>query len=182
MTDTLTKALSILTAQAANPVALEALVEAMQACLEGEQYDGSGDSLKAAVEAEIKPKHVLEDYKITEKDVGSLVWYNSHSDFGDFSNFDILNACHSKDSYKHWEPVLDTFKLFFKPYYATPDSVAPDDLGEHFAVLWNDGEITIYNRDSNGLHINSWKRFEGEDDYMIGYRPLQFVNPLKQDK
>ena len=81
MTDTLQKALSILTAQASNPMALEAIVEAMEACLEGGQYDGigcSGDSLKAAVEAPVqpevvKPKHPLEDYNITEKDVGSLV-------------------------------------------------------------------------------------------------------------
>ena len=34
MTDTLQKALSILTAQAANPLALEELVKAMEACLE----------------------------------------------------------------------------------------------------------------------------------------------------
>lgn len=76
MTDTLQKALSILTAQASNPMALEAIVEAMEACLEGGQYDGigcSGDSLKATVEAPVKPKHPLEDYQITEKDVGSLV-------------------------------------------------------------------------------------------------------------
>lgn len=70
MTDTLQKALSILTAQASNPMALEAIVEAMEACLEGGQYDGigcSGDSLKATVEAPVKPKIVWANKDGTEE-------------------------------------------------------------------------------------------------------------------
>lgn len=192
MTDTLTKALSILTAQAASPAALEALVEAMEACLEGKQYDGSGVVVEGLVEEAVQPKHPLEDYQITEQDVGSLVLVASSILYPEWRGGVLVGADDGSDGLPYklagdwWpcaKPHLDTISLHFKPYHATPDSVAPDDLGEHFAVLWNDGEIITYDRDSNGLHINSWKRFEDEeDDYMIGYRPLKFVNPLKQDK
>ena len=177
MTDNLQKALHILTS---NPLALEALVEAMEACLEGKQYDGSGDSLKAAVEAEIKPKHPLEDYKITEKDVGSLVL------FGDNGHVDILTGhgtdSHwpfetADDSYSYAEPHLDPIALHFKPFYATPDSVAPDDLGEHFAVLFNDGDVVL----AQGFECVTFWRHYGDvgEEYIIGYRPLKFVNPLR---
>jgi hypothetical protein len=175
MTDTLQKALAILTAQAANPIALEELVKAMETCLEGKEYDGSGVDGSGLVEAEIKPKHPLEDYKITEKDVGSLVWYSPQSDFGDFPNYDILSTAHSKDSYQRWQPVLDTVKLFFRPFYATEDSVAPDDLGEHYAVLWSDGRISALSETWGEL----WTKDE-DQPYAVGYRPLKFVNPLEE--
>ena len=188
MTDTLQKALSILTAQASNPMALEALVEAMQACLEGEQYDGigcSGDSLKATVEAPVKPKHPLEDYQITEKDVGSLVLVSDSGD-GKIRELGKIDANSNEYPFedtsgygwKHAKPHLDPIKLHFRPFYATSDSVAPDDLGEHFAVLWSNGEIEL----ALNVYNNDWTHKKLDEFWIIGYRPLNFVNPLKQDK
>ena len=188
MTDTLTKALSILTAQAANPIALEALVASMEAHLEGKQYDGSGDSLKAVVEAEIKPKHISEDYQITEKDVGSLVLVASSILYPEWRGGVLVGADDGSDGlpykvmgdwWRYAKPHLDPITLHFKPYHATPDSVAPDDLGEHFAVLFNDGDVITY-----GAHepIDGWQNLNDGYEYIIGYRPLKFVNPLKQDK
>lgn len=173
MTDTLQKAMAILIA---NPIALEELVKAMEACLEGKEYNGSGADGSGLVEAEIKPKHPLEDYQITEKDVGSLVWYSPQSDFGDFPNYDILSTAHSKDSYQRWQPVLDTVKLFFRPFYATEDSVAPDDLGQHYAVLWSNGDIELI----LNVYNESWTREKLDEFWIIGYRPLKFVNPLEE--
>ncbi len=193
MTDTLQKALSILTAQAANPIALEALVSSMEAHLEGKQYDGSGGSLKAAVEAPVQqeavqPKHPLEDYQITEKDVGSLVLVASSILYPEWRGGVLVGADDGSDGlpynvmgdwWRYAKPHLDTISLHFKPYYATPDSAAPDDLGEHFAVLWNDGDVIL----KGGLNPSEW-RYYGDvgEPYIIGYRPLNFVNPLKQDK
>lgn len=193
MTDTLQKALSILTAQAANPIALEALVssmerhtEGLQAHLEGKQYDGSGVVTQGHTEAPVQPKHPLEDYQITEKDVGSLCVF-TRSGVGEinilhtFDNGDTDYPFRTKGGYwrRSAEPYLDPIKLHFIPYYATPDSVAPDDLGEHFAVLWNDGDVIL----KGGLNPSEW-RYYGDvgEPYIIGYRPLNFVNPLKQDK
>ena len=185
MTDTLQKALSILTAQASNPMALEALVASMEAHLEGKQYDGSGGSLKAAVEAPVQPKHPLEDYQITEKDVGSLCVF-TRSGVGEinilhtFDNGDTDYPFRTKGGYwrRSAEPYLDPIKLHFIPYYATPGSVAPDDLGEHFAVLWSNGEIEL----ALNVYNNDWTHKKLDEFWIIGYRPLNFVNPLKQDK
>ena len=188
MTDTLQKALSILTAQAANPIALEALVEAMQACLEGKEYDSSGIDGSGLVEAEIKPKHILEDYQITEKDVGSLVLVASSILYPEWRGGVLVGADDGSDGlpykvmgdwWRYAKPHLDPIKLHFIPYYATPGSVAPDDLGGHFAVLWNDGDVIL----KGGLNPSEW-RYYGDvgEPYIIGYRPLNFVNPLKQDK
>ena len=191
MTDTLQKALSILTAQASNPMALEALVASMEAHLEGEQYDGigcSGDSLKATVEAPVQPKHILEDYQITEKDVGSLVLVASSILYPEWRGGVLVEADDGSDGlpykvmgdwWRYTKPHLDPISLHFIPYYATPDSVAPDDLGEHFAVLWNDGDVIL----GGGFNPFEW-RYYGDvgEPYIIGYRPLKFVNPLKQDK
>lgn len=184
MTDTLTKALSILTAQAANPIALEALVASMEAHLEGKQYDGSGGSLKAAVEAPVQPKHILEDYQITEKDVGSLVLVSDSGD-GRIRELGKIDANSNEYPFedtsgfgwKHAKPHLDPIKLHFRPFYATSDSVAPDDLGEHIMILWSDGCECYYPR--RDLLKADWQRCDRYDRYVIGYRPLQFVNPLK---
>ena len=192
MTDTLTKALSILTAQAANPIALEALVEAMQACLEGKQYDGSGDSLKATVEAPVQqeavqPKHPLEDYQITEKDVGSLVLVASSILYPEWRGGVLVGADDGSDGlpykvmgdwWRYAKPHLDTISLHFKPYHATPDSVAPDDLGDgYFAILYEDGDILI----KEELPTEEWQHYgDIGEHYIIGYRPLKFVNPLEE--
>ena len=190
MSEQLQKALSILTAQAANPIALEALVAAMEECLEGGQYDGigcSGDSLKATVEAPVQPKHILEDYQITEKDVGSLVLVASSILYPEWRGGVLVEADDGSDGlpykvmgdwWRYTKPHLDPISLHFIPYYATPDSVAPDDLGEHFAVLWSNGEIEL----ALNVYNNDWTHKKLDEFWIIGYRPLKFVNPLKQDK
>lgn len=189
VSDYLKKGLDILISNSSNLMALEALVQALEATLEGKQYDGSGVVLEAAVEAPIKPKHPLEDYKITEKDIGSLVVL---SDRGGDSHLVETVLCEVgadldypyKDSrdfaWQRARPHLDPISLHFKPFYATADSKAPDDLGDiGYAVLWNDGDISVYDNtdeiDENAWHIVG----DCEDEqYIIGYRPLSFVNPL----
>lgn len=178
MTDTLRKAMAILIA---NPTALEELVKAMEACLEGGDGDSSGVDGSGLVEASYEPKHPLEGYEITKKDVGSLVLVSDYREDGYIPevlrgvSVDCCAEFKTTDDY--WEyakPCLDTIALHFKPFYATEDSVAPDDLGEHYAVLWNNGDIELI----LNVHNESWTHEELDEFWIIGYRPLKFVNPL----
>ena len=188
MNEQLSKGLDLLISHSQDTMALERLISAMEACLEGKQYGGS---LKAAVDAPVQPKHPLEDYKITEKDVGSLVLYGDGKHLGrsgklEYCDYDPTLDVEGMDQvyrvneevYSKAKPYLDPIALHFIPFYATPDSVAPDDLGEYFAVLWNEGDVLVYNNE----HLDGWQNLGDGYGYIIGYRPLKFVNPLKQDK
>lgn len=183
MTDTLRKAMAILIA---NPTALEELVKAMEACLEGKEYDGSGGDGSGLVEAPTQPKHPLEDYQITEKDIGSLVVFSGdewHVPFaGPLLGIDEEDGYISGESYQDKaKPCLDPIALHFIPFYATPNSVPPEDLGNHFAVLWNDGRENVYNNFSCEWEEDDWRNYGLNDEgYIIGYRPLKFVNPLEE--
>lgn len=189
MTDTLQKALSILTSQAANPIALEALVKAMEASLEGKEYDGSGVDGSGLVEAPVqqeavKPKHPLEDYEVTEKDVGSLVYVWDAGD-EEYPNLDKLLVYNVKaefypyaatvGNYRYAKPYLDPIALHFIQFYATENSVAPDDLGKHYAVLWSNGDIELV----LNVYKVDWTHKKLDELWIIGYRPLKFVNPLE---
>jgi hypothetical protein len=189
MTDTLQKALSILTAQAANPLALEELVKAMETCLEGKEYNGSGVDGSGLVGAEIKPEHPLEDYEVTEKDVGSLVYVWDAGDerypkldklLGYSAEAEFYPYVADSSNYRCAKPCLDTIALHFIPFYATENSVAPDDLGEHFAVLWSNGDIELALNAYNNNNNNDWTHKKLDEFWIIGYRPLKFVNPLEE--
>lgn len=184
MNEQLSKGLDLLISHSQDTMALERLISAMEACLEGKQYDGSGDSLKAAVEARVHP---LADYQITEKDVGSLVLFEDCGD--DDLRIGRLDGYRGRDyqepfkiegrdcHWEHAEPHLDPIALHFRPFYATPDSVAPDDLGKHFAVLRSDGDVYVYNVGEDWEFF--WEVAGHGGQTIIGYRPLKFVNPLK---
>lgn len=174
MTDTLRKAMAILIA---NPAALEELVKAMEACLEDKEYGSSGVDGSGLVEATVRLKHPLEDYQITEKDVGSLVlvgegYIGVLSGYGADPLWPFETA---DDDYSCAEPYTASVALHFIPFYATEDSVAPGDLGDHFAVLWSDGRISALSETWGEL----WTKDE-DQPYAVGYRPLKFVNPLEE--
>jgi hypothetical protein len=176
--------INILTAKIQDPVALEALVKAMETCLEGEEYGSSGVDGSGLVGAEIKPKHPLEDYEVTEKDIGSLVYVWDAGD-EEYPKLDkLLGYCAEAEfypyvadsaNYRYSKPYLDPIALYFIPFYATENSVAPDDLGQHFAVLWSDGRISALSETWGKL----WTKDE-DQPYAVGYRPLKFVNPLEE--
>ena len=151
----------------------------------GKEYDGSGVDGSGLVEAEIEPKHPLEDYEVTEKDVGSLVcvWDAGDEEYpkldkllGYSAEAEFYPYVADSSNYRYIKPYLDPIALHFIPFYATEDSVAPDDLGEHYAVLWNNGDIelvlNVYNED--------WTHKKLDELWIIGYRPLKFVNPLEE--
>lgn len=188
MNEQLQKGLDLLISHSQDTMALEQLVAAMEACLEGGQYDGSGVDGSGLVEAPAQPKHPLEDYQITEKDIGSLVtaWddgshtsSNIHAKLVGLERWNQFEYHLGFGSWQRAKPYLDPIALHFIPYYATETSVAPDDLGEHFAVLWNDGDVTVYNDTES---FDEWQNYNDDYEYVVGYRPLKFVNPLNQDK
>lgn len=172
--------INMLTSKMQDPIALEELVKAMEICLGGKEYGSGGVDGSGLVEAPTQPKHPLEDYQITEKDIGSLVVFGGdewHVPFaGPLLGIDEEDGYISGESYQDKaKPCLDPIALHFIPFYATEDSVAPDDLGEHYAVLWSNGDIelvlNVYNED--------WTHKKLDELWIIGYRPLKFVNPLE---
>lgn len=177
--------INMLTAKIQDPIALEELVKAMEACLEGKEYGSSEDNLEAAVEAPVQPKHPLEDYEVTEKDVGSLVyvWDTGCEGYpklekllGYSAKAESYSYVTDSTNYSYSKPYLDPITLHFKPFYATEDSVAPDDLGEHYAVLWSNGDIELI----LNVYSESWTREKLDEFWIIGYRPLKFVNPSEE--
>jgi len=132
-----------------------------------------------AVEESIK-KHPLEDYKITEKDIGSLVsaWDDTLPSeptgmvltdcSGDYGEFESVN-----EYYDYAKPYLDPVSLHFKPWHATEEDVPPSDLedGKWYAMLMEDGSIDI------SCYPTEWN-WNSDDSPIIGYRPLSFVNPI----
>ena len=186
MNEQLQKGLDILISNSSNPMALEALVQALEATLEGKQYYGSGVVLEAAVEAVAKPKHPLEDYKITEKDIGSLVaaWDDAEclSRAGSLSKVvwnDYPFEMENGTSWKHAKPHLDPISLHFKPFYATEEDIPPSDVknGEFVAILLEDGEIRIDDTPREWNWANNVIGFR-----IVGYRPLSFVNPILDEE
>ena len=176
--------INMLTAKIQDPIALEALVKAMEACFGGKGYGSSGVEGSWFVGAEIKHKHPLEDYEVTERDVGSLVYCVDYCE-DQFWIHQKLSGYHPEsdypfetdlESFRCAKPYLDPISLHFKPFYATEDSVAPDDLGQHYAVLWSNGDIELV----LNVYNESWTREKLDEFWIIGYRPLKFVNPLEE--
>ncbi len=189
VSDNLKKGIEILMANIQDTTALEALVRAMEACLEGKEYHSSGEGVKAVVEAPVKPKHILEDYQITEKDVGSLCVFSE--DLCE-DTIEILRSVDSRDcewpfqsERDYWfqgaERYLGSVALHFIPFYATEDSVAPDDAlaADFVATLWSDGDITIWDKECGQCSLCANWVYD-EYSYIIGYRPLSFINPLEK--
>lgn len=176
--------INMLTAKMQDPIALEELVKAMETCLDGKEYNGSWVDGSGLVEAPVQPKHPLEDYEVTEKDIGSLVYvwdtgYERYLKLEKLLKYNAKTKSYSyvtdSTKYRYAKPYLDPIALHFIPFYATEDSVAPDDLGEHFAVLWSDGRISALSETWGEL----WTKDE-DQPYAVGYRPLKFVNPLEE--
>lgn len=137
-----------------------------------------------AVEEPIK-KHPLEDYKITEKDIGSLVVL---SDPGGHRNIKASILLEIEDdlafpykdgrfAWQHAKPYLDPVALHFKPWHATDEDVPPSDLkdGKWYAMLMEDGSIDI------SCYPTEWN-WNSDDSPIIGYRPLSFVNPILDEE
>lgn len=195
MTDTLAKALSLINSKSTDTIALEALVKAMEGVLNEGEYEGSGAGEDGLEDADIgcnEPayKHPLEDYRVSQKDVGSVVevWDGNHGKLT-VSSPVVLRGVATNESKlpfvavrTHWEhsvPYRGPIKLHFKPYHATPDSKAPEDLldgdPEFVALLWDNGSVMVKYawsiRDSDFWELDPIER-------IVGYCPLFFVNPI----
>lgn len=136
-------------------------------------------------------KHPLEDYKITEEDVGSLVVLWDDGDtvmepqvsrlvkVGKTSDPYIDQRGHSWDNAK---PHLDPVALHFIPFHATDEDIPPSDLkdGEWYAVLFVDGSVHC----TDYLEYGYWSKCEEGIPHptIIGYRPLSFVNPILENE
>lgn len=169
--------------------ALQASVKAIEAKLDNPASMVVPTSTEApesglqAVEEPIK-KHPLEDYKITEKDVGSLVAALDDAEClsraGSLSKVvwnDYPFEMENGTSWKHAKPYLDPVALHFKPWHATEEDVPPSDLedGKWYAMLMEDGSIDI------SCYPTEWNWNSG-DSPIIGYRPLSFVNPILDEE
>jgi hypothetical protein len=148
---------------------LEQLVEALESvCKES--------NTTVAPEA----KHPLEDYTISEKDIGALVFIDgkvspkpvTHFMLDDKYVFNNREGIWYKDDFK---PYTDSIKLHFKPHYATEGSSAPSELveGRWVAVLFENGTIDITEDYTDFFWAAS-----GHSCNIIGYQILSFVNPI----
>jgi len=129
-----------------------------------------------------KAKHPLEDYIVSEKDIGSLVKLWDVTEAGAFTSFltsvdkeKVDSHYGNKDAW--WDnakPFTDTIKLHFKPFVATEDSKMPSELkyGAWVAVLLDNGAIDI-SEDANDFIWGS-----GNELDIVGYQVLSFVNPI----
>ncbi len=131
-------------------------------------------------------KHPLEDYKVTEKDIDSLVstWDNAEclSRAGSLSKVvwnDYPFEMENGTSWKHAKPYLDPVSLHFKPWHTTDEDIPPSDVkdGELVAVLLEDGEIRIDDTPREWNWTNCVYGFR-----IVGYRPLSFVNPILDEE
>jgi len=114
--------INMLTAKIQDPIALEELVKAMEACLEGGEYGSSGGGGSGLVEAPVSLKHPLEDYEVTEKDVGSLV-YVWDTGYEGYPKLDVLLGYNAEavsytyvadsSNYRYAKPHLDPIALHF---------------------------------------------------------------------
>lgn len=148
---------------------LQQLVEALESVC-------SKSNTTVATEPKVAPKHPLDDYTISEKDVGSLFLVDDEyldllSGVGD--RFVGMRDCGSHYS---WEikPYTNTIKLHFRPFHATEDSKMPSELkhGTWVAVLLDNGVIDI----SEDASAFIWR--SGCECVIIGYQILSFVNPV----
>ena len=151
---------------------LEQLVEALESvCNES--------NITVTPEPVIALKHPLEDYTVSEKDIGSLVFIEgrvspkpvTHRLLDDDYVFRNHVGVWYKDDFK---PYIDTIKLHFKPFYATKDSEMPSELkdGVWVAVLLDNGVIYI-SEDASDFIWRSGNQYD-----TVGYQVLSFVNPV----
>lgn len=173
--------------------ALQASVKAIEAKLDNPASMVVPTSTEApesglqAVEEPIK-KHPLEDYKITEKDIGSLVlvWDDVDQDDASVTSLGDVREeghypvkSHNGCGWQYAKPYLDTVALHFKPWYATEEDIPPPDVknGEFVAILLEDGEIRIDDTPREWNWANNVIGFR-----IVGYRPLSFVNPIVDEE
>lgn len=174
--------------------ALQASVKAIEAKLDNpatmavptstEAPESGLQAVELPTAKEAIKKHPLEDYKITEKDVGSLVaaWDDAEclGRAGSLSKVvwnDYPFEMENGNSWKHAKPYLDPVALHFKPFYATEEDIPPSDLedGKWYAMLMEDGSIDI------SCYPTEWN-WNSDDSPIIGYRPLSFVNPILDEE
>jgi hypothetical protein len=191
MTDTLAKALSLINSKSTDTIALEALVKVMERVLTEGGYEGSGVGESGLEEAGIgsnEPiyKHPLEDYTVSQKDIGSVVtvWdrYSHNSEvtiLKDVVLYNNLPFQTENSSYTYAAPYRGPIKLHFKPYHATPDSKDPEDLldgdPEFIALLWDNGMVNV--KYTWSIADSSFWKFD-PTEHIVGYCPLFFVNPI----
>lgn len=179
---------------------LQASVKAIEAKLDNhssrvvptytEALESGLQAVEFPVAEETTKKHPLEDYKITEKDVWSLVVLSDRGDDSQLAETVLWEVGADLDypyrdsrgfTWQQAKPHLDPVSLHFKPFYATKDSKAPDDLGESgYAVLWNNGLIEVADS-REAMNEDVWKIPGDCEEWqyvIIGYRPLSFVNPV----
>ena len=149
---------------------LEQLVEALESVCE------LGNTIVAP-----KAKHPLEDYTISEKDIGALVFIEgkvspkpvTHMMLDGDYIYNNREGVWYKDDFK---PYTNTIKLHFRPFHATRDSEMPSELVEGIwvALLFSDGTTEVTE------HADSyyWKDCGDGACTIVGYQVLSFVNPI----
>ena len=146
---------------------LEALVEALESVCE---------EINTVVTPEVK-----EPYRITEKDVGSLVQVEgvlrakvvTSPMLSEEFVYSTRDGFYTKEDFT---PYLDPIKLHFKPFTATETSQVPDDLGKHHAILWSHGGVSLHTYSPSK---DCWKGKKSDfHPKIVGYCPLQFVNTV----
>ena len=178
--------------------ALQASVKAIEAKLDNpssvvaatpvESPESGLQAVELPMAEEPIKKHPLEDYKITEKDIGSLVlvWDGVKPVNANITNLgDVREEGHfpvkSYDGcgWQYAIPHLDPISLHFKPWYATEEDIPPPDVknGEFVAILLEDGEIRIDDTPREWNWANNVIGFR-----IVGYRPLSFVNPILDEE
>ncbi len=157
---------------------LEQLVEALESYCKGACNENN------IIKYPWVPRHPYDDYKVSEKDIGSVVKLWDHhlhnkSPCSVLTRLNTTKACLNYGDVDAWwnkaAPYTDIIKLHFNPYYATADSEMPSELhrGMWIALLFNTGTIDI--TDCPDDHY--WRNNE-DFQYIVGYQVLQFVNPV----
>lgn len=185
----------------ASLASIEAKIDKPSSEVQGTSVTASPDAFEelesalAEVVAEDKVKHPLEDYQISQKDVGSLLEFfdDLKFDYDGLARIGTLKG--SLDPLDHeytyldntdtpWQyarPYLGELKLHFIPHHAADPGVIPPELlaGNFDAIvsLWDDGTIFMMDEiDQDDEYL--WSSY-GEHS-IVGYLPLNFVNPLKE--
>jgi len=149
---------------------LEQLVEALESVCE------LGNTIVAP-----KAKHPLEDYTISEKDIGALVFIEgkvspkpvTHMMLDGDYIYNNREGVWYKDDFK---PYTNTIKLHFRPFHATRDSEMPSQIlkTDCIAMLFSNGIVDV----TNSPDSYYWKDDGDGCCVIIGYQILSFVNPV----